>query len=313
MHGRVALLVAVLALLPSAARAQGPCSYLFENGIRYLQNDCETDHSIVIEDGEIFDGGLHVILAIDTPDLPFEGGVVVARGRWATVRNTRITTALAPETCLQGEARLRGIYFDGACGEIADNAVSFVSRGALECPEGNGIEVRNRYREGPPITVSIRGNLIDRYQKTAIVVHGNVDATIAENAIGSSTAQVIVPNGIQVGPLATAQIERNRIAGRFTGRTDVGSAILLSASGPGTLVDGNTIDGDSDVGIYVDADGVTVTNNVVRDTNPNGLYDVGIVNRGGANRFFNNTVTGFRSRYYGVDPAPPGPRGQQIE
>jgi hypothetical protein len=220
--------------------------------------------------------------------------------------------ALTLSVCLDGEAWLRGIYFDGASGEIQNNTVS-VSRPAIDCAEGNGIEVRNRAQEGQPTTVLIKGNVVDQYQKTAIVVHGNVDATIDGNTIGLSTASQIVPNGIQVGPRATARIQKNQILGRFTGRMYPGAAIILYESGPGTVVDENLIDGNPEIGINVYADGATVTRNVVRDSDSHGVYDVGIVNQGQLNVFRNNIVTGFRNPYYGVDVTPPASRGQQIE
>jgi Right handed beta helix region len=164
----------------------------------------------------------------------------------------------------------------------------------------------------------IRDNHVDEYQKTAIVVHGNVEATIENNQVGSSVADpVIAPNGIQIGPQASARIRNNHIAGNFTSQAaagHAGSAILLKRSGPGTIVDHNLIEGDEDVGIYIDADGASITDNVVRDFGGSERMDeVGIVNYGTANLIISNTVTGFRTSYYGVDAPSPASRGLQIE
>lgn len=317
MHWRTALIVAAVALLPSAAWAQGTCSYLFVNNIQRLQDDCQTDGPIEIAEGVTFDGDSHTIEAVDGPDHPFAGGVIVARKRWAAVINTTIVTSLTASVCLEGAAVLRGIYFDGASGEIQNNTVS-VSRPGLECAEGNGIEVRNSTREGAPTTVLIKGNVVDQFQKTAIVVHGNVDATVDTNAVGSSTLRQLVPNGIQVGPQATARIQKNQIVGRFTGSLTGpagvgGAAILLAESGAGTIVDENTIEGTSDVGIYVAADSATVTRNVVRHSDSNSANTFGIVNAGDLNLFQFNAVTGFATSLYGVESTRPAGRGQQIE
>jgi hypothetical protein len=312
MHWRIALIVAAVILLPSAARAQGTCSFLFVNDIQYLQDDCQTDTPIELGEGITFDGGAHTIEAIDAPDRPFAGGVIVARNRWAAVVNTTILTSLTAAVCLDGADVLRGIYFDGASGQIQNNTIA-VSRPGVDCAEGNGIEVRNNTREGDPTTVLIKGNVLDRYQKTAVVVHGNVDATIDTNAIGSSTLRQLVPNGIQVGPRATARIQNNLIVGRFTrspfGQPQGGAAILLADSGSGTIVDENTIEGASDVGIYVSADSATVTRNVVRHSDANSVSSFGIVNDGEANVFHGNVVTGFGTSTWGVESARPAGRG----
>jgi hypothetical protein len=314
MFLRIALLATVIALLPAAARAQQVCRFVEQaGGVWLLQNDCQTDHTIEIEDGIRLDGAQHVITAIDTSARPFRGAVILARGRSASVVNTQVSADLVSGVCLAGDALLRGILFDGASGEIIGNTVTGINRGAADCEEGNAIELRNRARQGPPLDVVIRKNRIDAYQKAAIVVNGNVEAIVEENAIGGSLgAPIIAPTGIQIGPQASAQVQNNHIAGRFNGRPQAGVAILLFQSGPGTIVDGNAIEGDSDEGIDVLADGATVINNVIRDSEPSGLSNYGIVNRGSGNVFINNTIIGFRTRTSGVDTAPPS-RGLQIE
>jgi hypothetical protein len=310
---RVVVIATVMTALPAVARAQD-CQTLEENGVVHLLNDCQTDHSIEVFEGMTLNGDGHLIQAIDPANDLFRGGVIVARGRGVSVMNTRVSTALLNGGCVEGDTRLRGIYFDGASGEIVGNVVSGVRRAAGACEEGHGIEVRNRDRDGAPTDVVIQGNRIDQYQKTAIVIHGNVDAVIDGNTIGSAAERpLIVPNGIQIGPRATARVQKNRITGRFTGQVTAGAAILLIQSGRGTIVDENLIDGDSDVGIYVAADGAIITNNVVRDTDASGVFDVGIVNQGADNRFGNNSVSGFRSGFYGVETASPASRGLQIE
>jgi len=318
MRVRVALFAVLIAALPSAARAQA-CEFLTQDRVWHLLGDCQTDQSIEIpEDIVRFDGGGHVIVAVDTPGRPFRGGVVVARSRQASVVNTRVSTLLTTNSCVGGDALLRGIYFDGASGEISNNTVRAISRGSAACEEGNGIEVRNRDRDGAPTMVVIHDNHVDEYQKTGIVVHGNVEATIESNVIGSSVAHpIITPNGIQIGPQASARLRNNQIAGNFTGAAasgPAGAAIILTESGPGTIVDRNLIEGDEDIGIRVSADGATITDNVVRDLGGSERSDeIGIVNEGTGNVILNNTVTGFRTSYFGVDPPSPASRGLQIE
>jgi nitrous oxidase accessory protein NosD len=313
-----AVFVAMLLLaIPATARAQSDCRFDFDydGSVMHLLADCRTDVSIEIQDGWTLDGGTHAIVAVDPPGGTFNGAVIVARGRTAHVINTTIATDRLATTCAEGDSRLRGIYFDGASGEIAGNFIDAIYREPSACEEGNAIEVRNRDRDGTPTQVAISGNYVDQFQKTGIVVHGRVTATIQDNFIGSSVSpRLISPNGIHVGMAAVARVERNRIAGLFAGVAQAGSAVLIMESGPGTLIDQNEISGDPDVGIYIIADGVTVTNNRLVDGGVSGPYDIGIVNLGFGNVYFNNTIEGYRTPHYGLESASPRvPRGQQVE
>jgi hypothetical protein len=312
---RAALVALFLLAIPAAARAHSDCIFLQDGSVMRLLADCRTDMSIEIPDGVTLDGGTHAIVAVDPPAGTFSGAVIVARDGTANVIRTTVTTEGLANTCAEGDSRLRGIYFDGASGEIAGNFIDTIHREPSACEEGNAIEVRNRDRDGFPTQVTISGNYVDQFQKTGIVVHGRVAARIHDNFIGSSvSSRLISPNGIHVGQAAVARVERNRISGLFAGVTAAGSAILIMESGPDTLVDGNEISGDPDVGIYVIADGVTVTNNQLVDGGVSGPYDIGIVNLGLDNAYFNNSISGYRTRYYGMETASPRePRGRQVE
>lgn len=313
---RLTLLMAFALALPAAAQAQSDCRLAPPSGsVIKLLGDCTTQVSFVIPDGMTLDGDTHSITAVDPPGGFFQGPIVVARGGTASIINTRVTAALRTNVCGEGEARLRGIYFDGASGEIGSNTVDTIHRVPSSCEEGNAIEVRNRASDGAASTVTIHGNYIDRYQKSGIVIHGRVDALVRGNFVGSSvSAGMLGPNAVQVGPIAAARIERNQIVGVFAGTPVAGgSAILLISSGPGTLVDGNDITADTDVGINVVADQATIANNKLVDAGDETRNDVGIVNAGVDNAYINNIIVGFRTRQFGVEEAPPSRRLQQIE
>ena len=111
---------------------------------------------------------------------------------------------------------------------------------------------------------------------------------------------------------AEAWARSGAIEGTFTGHSAAGAAILIVETGVGTIVEENQIGGNADVGIHILADAVTVSGNSLRDTGPDGLYDVGIVNRGSGNLFFQNSVHGFRTSTLGTDAVAPI-SGQQIE
>ena len=313
---RLCLLTACALAMPAAAQAQSECRYTRSGSVVTLVADCTTETSVVIPDGATFDGNTHSITAVDPPGGYFQGPIVVARGGTGSIINTRVTAALRANVCAEGEARLRGIYFDGASGEIGSNTVDSIHRIASACEEGNAIEVRNRATDGASSMVTIHGNYVDQYQKSGIVIHGRVDALVRGNFVGSSvSAGMLGPNAMQVGPIAWARIERNQIAGLFAGTPVAGgSAILLIASGAGTVIDGNDITADTDVGINVVADQATVANNKIVDAGDETRNDAGIVNAGVDNAYINNTIIGFRTRQVGVEEnAPASRRLQQIE
>jgi hypothetical protein len=210
------------------------------------------------------------------------------------------------DVCQEGNNRLRGIYFNGASGIIRGNAILNVNKGASRCQEGNAIEVRNIDPTGRTATVEISENLVEGFQKTGIVISGAVDAEVRANSIGPSSGQrLMVANGIQVGARARATIEFNTVAGNsWDGGDTAATAILLVDTAPGTLVRGNVIVGNADVGIYVMANGVRVERNRLTDSGPDGAFDVGIGNYGDDNVFEGNSITGYSQRYQNVqEPA----------
>jgi hypothetical protein len=311
MRGVLVLLCLLAA--PGLAHAQDGCRFSLSGAVMRLEADCVTTASIEIGDGITLDGQSHRIIARAPADAGFQGGILVARGATAAVVNTTIVAEL-PAGCLRGAHRLRGIYFEGAAGLIRNNIIRDIRRDQSSCDEGNAIEVRNTAVDGPPVRVEIEENQLDRYQKSAIVIHGNVEAHIRHNAIGASGAQALLAaNSIQVGPMAVAVVEENVIAGNaFSGPAAAGTAVLLVGSGAGTAVRFNRIAGNADVGVYVMADGVTVEGNELLDTGADGYYDIGIADVGSRNVILGNTVTGFRTRALRMDRAPV-PSGRQLE
>ena len=227
--------VAVLMLLAvtGSARAADGCLFIEAGHTWTLDADCTVDGSLVIPDGVTLDGAQHTIIAVDPRNGAFRGGIIVAGGRSANVTNTTISALMLTNVCQDGNDRLRAIYFNGASGAIRGNTIVNVNKGASACQEGNGIEVRNIDLAGPPTSVEISDNVVDGFQKTGIVVSGNVDATIRGNSIGPSAAQrLIVANGVRV--------ERNRL-------TDTGSDtefdVGIGNYGHGNVFEGNIIRG----------------------------------------------------------------------
>src|SRR4051812_8559912 len=207
--------VLLLLVLTGRAEAADQCLFRVSAGHLWtLDADCTVDASIVIPDGFTLDGAQHTIIAIDPPDGAFRGGVIVAGGASASVINTVISAVLLADVCQEGQDRLRGIFFNGAAGVIRGNTIVNINKGQSACPEGNGLEVRNIDLSGPATTVDISENVIEGFQKTGIVVSGNVDVAIRANSVGPSSVQrLMVTNGIQIGTGARASIEGNTVAG----------------------------------------------------------------------------------------------------
>ena len=317
-----------LLLCPAIAGAQPPLptctqitgsSFSGTGAVRKLKADCRTSVTIVVPTGMTLNGNGFTIVAHDPDPSGFKGAVVAnaALGDTnVTVTNLIVDTENLAGVCDGGADRLRGIMFDGASGKITNNMVLHINQkagGGGGCQEGNGIEVRNF--DSPGIkTVIVSGNQVYDYQKTGIVINGEVTATVLNNIVGESATQDdLAANGIQIGFGAVAtkldgnQIEGNTWLGFDPELSDfAATAVLLFESGAGTKVLNNLINligGNADVGIYVGADSITVSANRVYDWGPdvagsNLDMDIGISNPGQFNGGIDNTFTKNKVRCY---------------
>ncbi len=180
-----------------------PCVPAFVAGVWTLFADCTTYTTIFIPDGNTLDGNGHTITALDPPG-GFQGPVLrnAPGGTVANVINLGLTASLAGTFgCMGGDNRLRGILFDGASGNVRNNAVVTIKRGLSSgCQEGNGIEIRN----------------IDGTGTKMVLIDHNVAATITSNLIqGAGRVDYIAQNGIQFGVGATGQVSDNSITDNF--------------------------------------------------------------------------------------------------
>jgi hypothetical protein len=301
------LAVFVLTLCSAASsEALSTCQFEADGTTLVLTGDCTTDQSIVIPDGMTLDGRHFTITAMDPPAAAFEGAVIVNGGARASIVNARIMAILARPVCHEGAARLRGIFFDGASGTILGNVIEGINQGTSPCHEGNAIEVRHVVGTGAIVTVEIAGNRVEDFQKSGIVVSGDVYAWIHGNELGASATQSsVAANGVQVGFGAKALIERNVIAGNSWSIDAkwAATAVLLFGSAPGTVVRDNDIDGNADIGIHIQADLATVDGNRLFESGDDGFYDVGIGNYGTGNSVTSNRIRGYSTPYDPEDVA----------
>lgn len=316
----VLFVLAVAALVAPDATVAAPCTFTTAGTTMTLDGDCSTSTSVVVPDGFTLDGNGFTITAVDPPGTgSFKGGVIQAGpGTTAHVTRLGVTANNLKNVCDSGANRLRGILFEGASGSITNNDVIGINQGPSGCQEGNAIEVRN-FESRATVAVQITDNVVARYQKTGIVVNGNVDATISGNVVtGAGPIGYIAQNGIQVGYGARASVMRNLVTGNaYTGARWVSGGILV-VGGPGyggdfcvnTRIVGNTLE-DNDVGVYVSqyeadfsaptrATNIKVVNNLITSSAvTNGyVYQAGVSDVGNNDKIIGNTIAGA-----GYDPA----------
>ena len=306
------------------ASAATTCTYLVSGSRMVLQGDCTTDAPIIVPNGMTHDGAGHKVTAVDPPGNHFRGAVIQNGGASANVVDTVIETAGLADFCQGGRDSLAGILFDGASGSVSRNVILSTNKGGHQgvrssCQEGNAIEVINfGSAPGRPL-VKIDSNKISDYQKTGIVVSGDMDGIVTGNTvIGAGPQGFIGQNGIQIGSGAYARVTGNTVTGNsYTGRGTASGGIIV-ASGPlhksgyslGIEISSNYLSG-NDVGIWLmqttergDAPvlptQIKVVDNVItNDALTNGAkYQAGITAHGN-----NDTITGNHISGAGYDPA----------
>jgi parallel beta-helix repeat protein len=318
------MLLAVLALSVAVmANAATTCMYQTVGNTMVLQSDCTTDAPIFIPNGFTHNGAGHKITAMDPAGDHFRGAIIQNSGASASVVNTVIETANLADICESGPHMLAGILFDGASGEISRNTIVSVrktnSEGKLSsCQEGNAVEVMNLGSLPGRAQVTIEGNQIRNYQKTGILLNGEVNGTVMNNTvIGAGPQSFIGQNGIQIGAGASARVTRNTVTDNsYTGGRTASGGIIV-ASGPmhasdysfGVEIEANTLAG-NDVGVWlmqmnerreapVVPTRVRVVNNTIsNDAVTNSTYQAAITVHGNGDFIANNRILG-----RGYDPS----------
>lgn len=288
------------------------------NKVMTLLANGTTAQTIVIPDGWTLDGAGYTITAVDPTGGHFLGAVVRNGGATANVRDVTITASGLVNACDAGANRLRGILFEGASGSITGSRIVNINQGLSGCQEGNGIEVRNAPFDGThpnTRTVTISNNHVDRYQKTGIVVNGDVQADVTNNFVGSAgLPKHIAANSIQIGFGASAGVNNNTIVGNQWDKVTIpqwaATAVLVYYAGD-VNVNHNRISGDgTDVGIDAEGSGtVNVMNNVIQrvllavDTIDAYGIGVGFWGNQGKSKLVRNSLSGWKVAYEGPDLA----------
>ncbi|MBC7631437.1 right-handed parallel beta-helix repeat-containing protein [Aeromicrobium sp.] len=221
------------------------CGFSTSGTTMTLLANCTTDHTILVPDGFTLEGAGHTITAIDPTGGHFTGAVVTNAGASANVHNLVVTAANLATVCDAFPASLAGIRLDGASGAITGDTVTGLQQGSAGdgCQEGNAIEVRNTAGVGTP-AVSVTGNTTASYQKTGVLVKGQVSAVVTGNTVtGYGPVNFIAQNGIQVSFGASAQVADNTISNNFyTPKSNDACGLLIYQAG-GVKVGKNTFSG----------------------------------------------------------------------
>jgi hypothetical protein len=285
-------------------QSSGPCEFDTIGTQMRLKRNCTTNETILIPDGYTLDGRNRSITAVDPSGDHFRGGVVENAGSVAHVRNLTIVASGLTDVCDAGDDRLRGVKFEGASGSIKYVKIAGLNQGSSGCQEGNGIEVRNAPFDGThPATkgVEVMHNKVTGYQKTGIVVNGDVRAVVRFNDVSeSATQQALAANGVQFGFGSFGEVQGNKVGGnQWCGPSDfAGTAFLFFQTGGNIKAETNITTDNADLGMYVFGDNISVKKNIVTDEKKTADcnqfdYDIGIGNYGSNNIVEKNVIKGF--------------------
>jgi hypothetical protein len=221
----------------ASADTPPPCAFEYIEDpdwpVMKFYGNCTTDHTIIVPDRYTLDGLGGTITAVDPVGGHFVGAVIeVEPGSTAFIKEASVDVSGLANVCDSGDDRLKGIWFNEANGVVTYTTIIGPNQGQSGCQEGNAIEVRNPPYDGThPGTVwaIIDNNTITGYQKTGILVNGDVAADVWANTItGFGPVNYIAQNGIQLGWGAMGSVYDNIISGNeYTGSGWTSAGILL--------------------------------------------------------------------------------------
>jgi hypothetical protein len=209
---------------------------------------------------------------IKAPPLMSDPGdiVRVTEAQDVTIRHFTITGPL-PDHLFCSLFTRTGVRIDeGASATLTDNHITEI-RSASPLLRGcqNGIAVLvGRNFEGTTGSAEITHNLIDRYQKGAVVVDnvGSFGDVHHNEIVGVGPQPAIAPNGVQVSRGASAAVHHNEITGNsytLTGAAGTG-VILFQAGAPLTVGYNEVYRNDDGIALY-DVDGSLIEHNYSHD------------------------------------------------
>jgi hypothetical protein len=224
---------------------------------------------------------LQATISMPPAEAFFPRSIVLVEGaRDVDIRHFTITGPFYLPGCTEAIDRHTGVrVFDGSATLYGNHITQIrnVNPALLGCQDGVAVLIGRQF-EGQVGTATIRNNLIDLYQKGAIVVDNTGSyALITQNeidgdlALSGTTAQ----NGVQVGRGASADVDHNEIRDNFyccNNNFDTAAGVLLFETAAHVTVGHNGVTNNG-VGIDIDegAVGLTIDHNDVTKNRNNGV------------------------------------------
>jgi hypothetical protein len=254
------------------AEGIGSCVAEVDGSTYTLTEDCDTFSTLEFPDGATLDGDGHTITAVeDATHANFPGPVVKsATGTDSAAASLQIRD-LTIDTDFQGSnsgGKLAGIEMLRAGGSLTHVTVNGITHGN-GVQEGNAISIRNRVSgdniDVPRAHVSLNTVTVTNYQKTGVLLDGNLSFTAKKLNVGAAgtpagepmAAGVIAANSVQISRGAAGSLTHSTIANNhYDGET--ATAVLLYNARNVELAK-NTITGSGDTGVYASNSTNTMT------------------------------------------------------
>ena len=227
-----------------------------------LTANCHTTATLTVPNGFTVVGAGHEITAHD-PDPAagqsglFDGPVVTNAGTTMNLRDLTVRgTGFTSFGCNASATPTVGVLYHNASGAITDVKVLDITQHST-CQTVHSIQLRS---DAGPQTVDVTGSTVSIYQRTALLVQGDVTVHASGNTFGPPDPRTPNPGGVaqntvQIGSPALAApssgtLTDNTIISAAFGRPTAASTGLLLAGASHVRVSRNTFTGHgTDIGV----------------------------------------------------------------
>ncbi|MEY9842142.1 right-handed parallel beta-helix repeat-containing protein [Streptacidiphilus sp. EB103A] len=227
-----------------------------------LSANCDTTVTLTVPNGLTVIGAGHEITAHDPnpaagPSGLFDGPVVTNAGTTMNLRNLTVRgTGFTSFGCNAGATPTVGLLYNNASGAITDVKVLDITQHST-CQTVHSVQLR---ADAGPQTVNVTGSTVSIFQRTALLVQGDVTVHASGNTFGPPDPLTPNPGGVaqntvQIGSPALAapssgSLTGNTIIGSSYGRPAAASTGLLLAGAAHLQVSHNTFSGHgTDIGV----------------------------------------------------------------
>ena len=236
-----------------------------------LTDNVSTNATITMPNNATLDGNGHTITAVEDASTPnFPGPVVASATGDASgpaeldIKNLDITTE-GFQNGSNSNGQLAGIYMYRAGGSLTDVSVDGISHGN-GVQEGNAISIRNRVSgdniDVPRAKVDLSDIQVTNYQKTGVLLDGNLTFTVKNAQVGQGGGPqgqpnpTIAANSLQISRGASGTVTDSQFA--LNSHPQAAGVVLYNARK--VDFDGVTVSGDAPatVGINVSNSSQTI-------------------------------------------------------